>query len=143
MDFIANEGCWKQQKKPLDQGNGTRTNYVCNHCKTRGAKCAQKLFTLHGMSSNNTAYHLYRTEAAHSHDKLNNQPTAIPENVREIIRKLVQNNVTLKYIMPQLRQEEDIEVPAKEQVQNFIKYRFESLSRRHGCLLWSKLGRSR
>lgn len=94
MDFITNEGCWRQHKKPLNQGNGTRTNFVCIHCKTRGAKCAQRLFTLHNMGLDNTVYHLYRTEAALNHVELGNEPTAITDDVKKLIREFVDANTT-------------------------------------------------
>lgn len=50
-----------------------------------------------------TVYHLYRTDAAHNHVELGNEPKAITDDVKKLIREFVDANTTLKYIMPLLR----------------------------------------
>lgn len=124
MEFMKKDGDWVTRKKPIKQRNGDRANWFCNAVKTRGAQCAKRFFTLHNMPKElASTYRLFQLAKEHNHNELNNKKSAMTDSVKAVIRKAVDSDLTLKYIMPELRSIPCIKsnMPHKNQVKNFIK----------------------
>lgn len=124
MEFMKKDGDWVTRKKPIKLRNRDRTNWFCNAVKTRGAQCAKRFFTLHNMPKElASTYRLFQLAKEHNHNELNNKKSAMTDSVKAVIRKAVDSDLTLKYIMPELRNIPCIKsnMPHKNQVKNFIK----------------------
>lgn len=122
--YMKKSGDFVARKKPIKQRVGDRTNWTCNTCKTKGSQCNARFFTLHNMPKENAnTYRLFQLDKAHNHDELNNKKSPMTDEVKSVIRTAVDNDLTLKYIMPELRKIPHIKnnMPRKNQVKNYIK----------------------
>lgn len=120
--YMQKTGKWIARKRAVQQHNGSRTNWFCNECKSRGPQCAARFFSLHKMPNEDPAiYRLFRREAEHNHTELNNLSTKITEQAKTIIETCIDNGFTLKYAMAELRKIKPDKMPLKNQVKNYIK----------------------
>lgn len=116
------DGNWVVRKKPVRQRNGFRTNYFCGECKSRGKQCNARFFSLHNMPNEKPDTHrLFQLQSQHNHSELNNANIAMSPEVKKIIEAAVDADLTLKYVMPELRKIPNIKMPLKSQVKNYIK----------------------
>lgn len=89
--------------------------------KSRGKPCEASLYTMHDTTPTDHRYHLFRKDANHTHENATNKVTAIPDNVKELIKSYVDDGLTTVKIVHRLRLKTDIKQPDRGLVNNFIK----------------------
>lgn len=93
----------------------TKIYYRCKHVKRTGTQCPSAVYLR--VDSSTLAVTLFRTAANHEHE--GNAGAGIPQHIREIISKLIEQNFKPLAIMYILRIE-GFALPTKTELDNFM-----------------------
>lgn len=119
-NFIQSEECWTKVR-PVLTTNGIKTLYRCRFPRTRGQQCSAGIYTIHSMRPGDDTHYLYRKDAEHDHEVINNVPKRLSDEIKKLIEGYVEDGLTLSKILHKLRHTHNLHDPEKNQVKNYIK----------------------
>jgi hypothetical protein len=96
---------------------GRKVYFRCKKAKSRGVKCSARRFLLY--HSDSLKISLYKTNKDHDHDKTENI-RGISNEVKDIIKQLINDGVTLSRQIIMALQERNVNIPTKLQLNNYI-----------------------
>lgn len=129
MEFIANEGCWRQHDV-ITQSSGVKAIYWCNRVKCRGGRCLAEIYVKYDMVPGDERRSLYRREQAHTCENAPNKIIKLPAEIERSIETLIDLKILPRNIMVQLR----LDFPNAE----FTKVQVYSYYKKHRKALFGK-----
>lgn len=121
--FLQEESCWsRSNKKTLTKG--VKGIYRCNKVKRYGQQCSHAIYTLEDFEPGNAQIQLYRNNWPHDHDDHNNRVTGIPNEIKQSILTIMEENkaATPKYILHRCQEKFGAKAPTRKQIANVIQH---------------------
>jgi hypothetical protein len=97
---------------------GKKKFFRCNKVKARGKQCDAGIYLL--LNSTNDKVVLFRTTSDHTHDSIQEKPSRIPNEIKEVIQELFELKLKPKAIIEVLH-ERGITLPSIRQLNNFLR----------------------
>ena len=97
---------------------GKKKFFRCNKVKTRGKQCDAGIYLL--FDSTNDKVVLFRATSDHTHDRIQEKPSRIPNEAKKLIQELYELKLKPKAIVEVLH-ERGITLPSISQLNNFLR----------------------